>query len=68
MIDLLEERIGDLAGKRVAVLGLAFKDNTDDIRESHSIPIIEKLLIAEALGDADDCLVMTLVAGVYLTQ
>ena len=48
MIDLLEEKIGTLAGKRIAVLGLAFKDNTDDIRESRSIPVIERLLAAGA--------------------
>ena len=46
MISLLEEKIGNLSGKRIAVLGLAFKDNTDDIRESRSIPVIEKLLAA----------------------
>jgi len=30
MVQLLEERIGDLAGKRIAVLGIAFKENTND--------------------------------------
>jgi UDPglucose 6-dehydrogenase len=44
MIDLLEEETGTLSGKRIAVLGLAFKDNTDDIRNSPSIPVIRELL------------------------
>lgn len=43
IIELLEKRIGDLAGKRVAVLGLAFKNDTDDARESRSIPVIAEL-------------------------
>jgi len=54
MVRLLEERIGDLLGKRVAVLGLAFKDNTDDIRESRSIPVIDELLECGALVRAYD--------------
>jgi len=48
MIELLQEKIGDLRNKRIAVLGLAFKNDTDDIRESRSIPVIEKLLQLEA--------------------
>jgi len=35
---------GDVRGKRVGVLGLAFKPNTDDMRDAPSIPIVKTLV------------------------
>lgn len=43
MVELLEKKIGDLRGKRITILGLAFKNDTDDIRESRSIAVIAEL-------------------------
>ncbi|WP_338729817.1 UDP-glucose 6-dehydrogenase AglM [Haladaptatus sp. DJG-WS-42] len=43
LLSLLDDHV-DVSGKRVAVLGLAFKPGTDDIRESRAIPTIEGLL------------------------
>lgn len=88
VVDMLKRSLGDLEGKHIAVLGLAFKDGTDDIRDSRAIPAIERLIrenagvhaydpmandnmkslfpgiayhdsAADALKDADGCIVMT---------
>src|SRR4051794_36510858 len=45
---------GDVSGKRVAVLGLAFKPNTDDMREAPSIPIVKALVERGASVSAFD--------------
>jgi UDPglucose 6-dehydrogenase len=44
MVIKIREKVGEIQGKTIAVLGLAFKPNTDDIRESSSIAIIRQLL------------------------
>jgi UDPglucose 6-dehydrogenase len=44
MIEKIKRHIGDLKGKTIGILGLAFKQNTDDIRKSPAIDIIKLLL------------------------
>ncbi len=44
MVKKIEEMVGDVRGKRIGILGLSFKPNTNDIRESCAIAIIQGLL------------------------
>ncbi len=54
MVDKIQKVVGDLEGKRIGVLGLAFKPDTDDVRESPAIPIVENLLSRGATVHAFD--------------
>ncbi len=47
-VELVQRAGGPLRGREVAVLGLAFKAGTDDVRESRAFPIVEALLAAGA--------------------
>ena len=53
-VDLIEDAVGDLEGKRIAFLGLSFKPNTGDIRATRALPIIEKLIEKGATVKAYD--------------
>src|SRR2546422_10935166 len=48
-IAFLEKELGDLVGRRIALLGLAFKGNTDDVRESRAVPIARELIAKGAI-------------------
>ena len=48
IVHKLQAKLGGLRGRRIAVLGMAFKPQTDDVRDSHSLPIIKQLLSAGA--------------------
>ena len=50
----IQDRLGDLSGKQIAVWGLAFKPNTDDMREASSLVLIRFLLQAGAQVHAHD--------------
>jgi len=47
VLSLLKKHFPSLKGIRIAVLGLAFKPGTDDVRESPAIPIVKDLLARE---------------------
>jgi UDP-N-acetyl-D-mannosaminuronic acid dehydrogenase len=43
VIDLFRRALGDLSGKRIAILGLSFKEDVDDLRESPGIEVARLL-------------------------
>ena len=54
MIELLDKHIANRKGVKVAVLGLAFKPGTDDMRESPAIPVVQTLAEEGAIIQAFD--------------
>lgn len=54
LLDKLYDRFGNLKRKKIALLGLAFKPNTDDMREAPSISISSELVKAGAIVYAYD--------------
>ncbi|QED46228.1 UDP-glucose dehydrogenase family protein [Cytobacillus dafuensis] len=47
-IHMVKSKLGKLKGKNIAILGISFKANTDDTRESPAFRIIDRLLAEQA--------------------
>jgi len=54
LVGLLSRELGPLAGRRITVLGLAFKPDTDDVRSSPAFPVLRLLREAGAEVTAHD--------------
>lgn len=52
VVQKLTSILGDLAGKKIAALGLAYKPDVDDLRESPAIEVVEELAAAGAIVTA----------------
>lgn len=54
VVSKLQKHLGSLVGRRIALLGLAFKANTDDMREASSLVLSARLLADGATVSAYD--------------
>lgn len=48
-VELLEDELGSLSEKKIALLGLTFKGDTDDVRESRAVPMAREMIERGAL-------------------
>lgn len=60
VVEKLQAHLKSLRGRRVGVLGLAFKPGTDDLRDAPAVDIIGRLLLSGALVTAHDPVVTIL--------
>lgn len=58
IVDRLKQALGDLKGRSIGLLGLAFKANTDDMRDAPSVDIAKELVAAGAKVRAYDPVAM----------
>jgi UDPglucose 6-dehydrogenase len=58
MLQMVEEKLGNLKGRTICVLGLAFKPNTDDVRNAPALEVIRLLIEKGASVKAYDPLAM----------
>ena len=59
ILTILKKHLNNLTGKNISILGLAFKENSDDIRESKSINLIKELLLKKCKINVYDLLAIS---------
>lgn len=64
-VERMQEQLGTLKGKTVAVLGLSFKPNTDDVRDARSIEVIRALQAAGTAIRAYDPAAMPVMQRIF---
>jgi UDPglucose 6-dehydrogenase len=64
-VEFCRQQLGSLEGKRIAILGLAFKPDTDDMREARVIPIVNALLNEGAYVVAYDPVATTMAKTIF---
>jgi len=65
IVELARGQLGDLYQKRIAILGLSFKPNTDDVRDAPSVRIIERLFKETVSIVVYDPLAMKNIRGIF---
>jgi UDPglucose 6-dehydrogenase len=68
LVAKMQAHLGDLAGKTIALWGLAFKPRTDDMREAPAITIVDLLLRAGAKVQAYDPEATRVAKGIFGTK
>ncbi|HUK85070.1 MAG TPA: UDP-glucose/GDP-mannose dehydrogenase family protein [Candidatus Acidoferrum sp.] len=64
-VEFCKQQLGNLSGKNIAILGLAFKPDTDDMREARVVPIINQLLLEGATIIAYDPVAMNMAKSIF---
>jgi UDPglucose 6-dehydrogenase/GDP-mannose 6-dehydrogenase len=59
LVQIVESAVDTLQARRVTVLGLAFKPDTDDVRETPTVPIVQRLVARGARVTVHDPVVST---------
>jgi len=68
LVELAANGVGELSQRKIAVLGLAFKPGTDDMRDSPAIKVVNELLQRGALVTAYDPAAMDNARGIFGEQ
>ena len=65
VFEVLNKELGTLQGKKISILGLSFKPETDDVRDAISLKIIKKLLDKKAIVKVYDPIANDNVKDIY---